>query len=70
MEERGYSRTISSDDGKNYQLPTGTYVVPNTNVSLDTALNAAKEAAKETGKSYSIIVADWTRASWNGLAVV
>jgi hypothetical protein len=70
MANKGYSRTIQGSDGKNYQLPTGTYVVRNTSVSLDTALNAAKEAAKETGKNYSIIVADWTQASWVGLVVV
>jgi hypothetical protein len=70
MANKGYSRTIQSDDGKTYQLPTGTYVVSNTNVTIDTALNAAKAAANETGKNSSIIVADWTRASWSGLAVV
>jgi hypothetical protein len=70
MANKGYSRTIRSDDGKDYQLPTGTYVVSNTNVTIDTALNAAKAAANETGKSSSIIVADWTKASWNGLAIV
>lgn len=70
MANKGYSRTIQGDDGKTYQLPTGTYVVRNTNASLGTALNAAKEAASETGKNYSVIVADWTQASWNGLPMV
>jgi len=37
---------------------------------LEVALNAAVEAAKETGKSSSTIVTDWTSASWNGLAKV
>jgi hypothetical protein len=70
MANKGYSRTIQGSDQKTYQLPTGTYVVRNSNASLDTALNAAKEAASETGKSSWVIVADWTQARWSGLVVV
>jgi hypothetical protein len=32
------------------------------------ALNAAVEAAKDTGKSAAVIVTDWSAARWAGLA--
>jgi hypothetical protein len=70
MAAKGYSRTIMGGDGKTYQLPTGTYVVRVTNVNHATALKAAEEAASATGRNYSIIVADWSDATWNGLSVV
>jgi hypothetical protein len=70
MAAKGYSRTITGSDGKTYQLPTGTYVVRSTNVNQATALQAAKEAASATGRNYSIIVADWSDATWGGLSVV
>jgi Endoribonuclease GhoS len=68
MERRGYSRTIASDGGVIYQLPTGTYVAGNSNADINVALSAAVEAANETGKRSSIIVTDWTAAKWNGLS--
>jgi hypothetical protein len=57
MEQRGYARTIVGSDGVTYQLPTGTYVMRNTNLSLQDALNRAYEAANATGKTSSIIAA-------------
>jgi hypothetical protein len=70
MATKGYSRTIAGSDEKTYQLPTGTYVVRSTNVNQATALTAAQEAASATGRNYSIIVADWSEATWSGLPVV
>ena len=70
MEQRGYARTIVGSDGVTYQLPTGTYVMRDTNISLQDALNRAEQAANATGKSSSIIVCDWTAATWRGLAAV
>jgi hypothetical protein len=70
MQQRGYSRTIQSSDGKWYQLPTGTYVVAGTDSSLQNALNAATEAAKATGRQSWVLVADWGAASWAGLPIV
>jgi hypothetical protein len=67
MQTRGYSRAIAGDNGTVYKLPTGTYVVRNSNVAIEAALNAAVAAAQGTGKSSSVIVADWTQASWQGL---
>jgi hypothetical protein len=45
-------------------------VIRNTNATIDTALNAAKEAAREAGKNYSVLAADWTQANWSGLPIV
>src|SRR5947207_10153438 len=59
MQQHGYSRTITGDDGNVYQLPTGTYVVRNTYVTVDVALAAAVAAANDTGKASSVIDADW-----------
>jgi hypothetical protein len=68
MRQQGFSRQIRGGDGKDYHLPTGTYVVRNTNLSTSDALNRAGTAAEQTGKKSSIIVADWDSASWRGLS--
>ena len=70
MQRRGYFRVIQGDDGIWYQLPTGTYVVKNTNSSLQNARDAAISAATETGKQSAVVVADWASASWVGMPVV
>jgi hypothetical protein len=67
MQERGYVREMRGEDGVTYQLPTGTYFVTNTSAMLHVALNAAVDAAKETGKSAAVIVTDWSTARWVGL---
>lgn len=59
MANRGFSRTIASDGGKRYKLPTGTYVAAGTNANLQAAYNAAVAAAQETGKQFWVIVVDW-----------
>lgn len=67
MQRRGYSRTIRADDGRFYQLPTGTYVVEKSNSTLQNALTVATEAARETGRQAWVLVADWNSASWSNL---
>lgn len=69
MRQYGYARTIKGDNGTTYQLPTGTYVSTTQFTSTSAALQAAGAAANATGKSSSIIVADWSAASWQGLPV-
>jgi hypothetical protein len=68
MQQRGYVREMTGEDGADYQLPTGTYFVTNTSAMLHVALNAAVDAAKETGKSAGVIVTDWSMARWAGLS--
>ncbi len=70
MAQRGYARTIVGSDNATYQLPTGTYVMRNTNRTLQDALNLAVASANATGRTSSIIVTDWTTATWQGLPPV
>lgn len=69
MEERGYLRTIQGDDGTTYQLPTGTYVVQNTDATLEVAHDAAEQAATLTGFQHSVVVARWDMAQYSGLEI-
>ena len=68
MQQRGYMREMTGEDGAVYQLPIGTYFVTNTSAMLHVALNAAVDAAKDIGKSAAVIVTDWNAARWAGLA--
>ena len=70
MQQNGYARVIRADTGKTYQLPTGTYVSVSGMSSTSDALQAAVSAANATGKSSSVIVAEWNSATWQGLPVV
>ena len=67
MQQRGYARKITGEDGVIYQLPTGTYFVTETSAVLEVALRAAVEAADQTGKKFAVIVTDWNSARWSGL---
>lgn len=68
MQLRGYARKITGEDGVVYQLPTGTYFVTGTSAALSVALNAAVDAANETGKKSAVLVTDWNSVRWYGLA--
>jgi hypothetical protein len=68
MQQRGYVRKITGEDGVVYQLPAGTYFVTGTIAALSVALNAAVDAANETGKKSAVMVTDWQSVSWYGLA--
>ena len=68
MSQQGFSRLIRGSDGKDYHLPTGTYVIRNATISCSDALNRAGNAAQQTGKKSSTIVADWDSATWRGLS--
>lgn len=68
MGQQGFSRQIRGSDGKEYHLPTGTYIMRNANVPGSDALNRAGNAAEQTGKKSSIIVAEWDSATWRGLS--
>jgi len=70
MQQGGFARIIKGDDGKVYQLPTGTYVSAAAMPSTAAALQIAVVAANATGKTSSIIIAEWVSAAWQGLSVV
>jgi len=68
MQQRGYVREITGEDGVMYQLPAGTYFVIGTSAALSVALNAAVDAANETGRKSAVFVTDWQSVRWYGLA--
>jgi len=70
MYNRGFLRFIAGSDNRTYQLPTGTYVLRGSSISLQDALSLASAAAAETGKASETIVSDWDSASWRGLPTV
>jgi Endoribonuclease GhoS len=69
MERRGFSRRITSGDGKVYHLPTAEYDRGGLLTSQE-VLDAAKAAAVETGKNYAVLVTEAVSRSWVGLGEV
>ena len=70
MEERGFLLQIKADDGRVYWLPTGTYAVQDTNMTLSVAHDAAVAAAGQTGFEYSVIVVEFENTQWTNLEEV
>lgn len=66
MANEGFSRTIRSDTGATYQLPTAEYVIGG-GLTIEDVRERAKRAANRTGKSSEAIVAETVRWAWYGL---
>jgi hypothetical protein len=66
MEQRGFSRQITSDDGKTYQMPWAEYNGIG-NFSSIQVRDIAKAAADSTGKQNSVLVTEATSRAWVGL---
>lgn len=66
MERHGFSRLITADDGKIYHLPTAEYVRSG-ELARQQALDSAKTAAAETGKSFAVLVTESDGRTWVGL---
>jgi hypothetical protein len=69
MECRGFSRFITSDDGKTYHLPTAEYDRSGV-LTRQQVLESAKVAAAETGKSFEVLVTESDGRTWYGLQAV
>ncbi len=69
MERRGFSRLITSDNGKTYHLPTAEYNLSG-EYSRQQVLDSAEGAAAETGKSFAVLVTESQGRTWNGLKEV
>lgn len=65
MEERGFSRQITSDDGVTYHLPTAEYYYSG-NKTRSQVLDLAKAAASETNKKHAVLVTESNGRSWSG----
>ena len=68
MERRGFSRTIKSDKGATYILPTAEYDRNGDDLTLDQVLNDAKEAADCVAITSSVLVTESLRRKWSGLS--
>ncbi len=69
MEKEGFTRTIISDDGITYHLPTAEYNKEG-DYTKEQVLNSAKRAANTTGKTSSILVSQSNARIWYDLDVV
>ena len=66
MEAEGFQRTITSEDGKTYSLPTAEYY-RSTHLSRSQVLDSAKRAADKTKKHYGALVTESSGVTWVGL---
>jgi hypothetical protein len=69
MEAKGFSRHITSDDGKTYQLPLAEYNGMG-NLDATRVRDIAREAANSTGKSNAVLVTQAPARAWIGLEQV
>lgn len=69
METEGFERTIVSDQGVKYHLPTAEYY-RTANLTRSQVLASAERAAATTGKRYAAIVTESQGVTWNGLMKV
>jgi hypothetical protein len=67
MTDRGFSREITGDNGRAFQLPTAEYVIY-TEAELENVRTLAAEAAQTTGRKFGVIVAEYFRSAWVGLS--
>lgn len=67
LEQRGFLSQIQDDNSVVFWLPTGTYVLQNTNITLTAARETAVAAGEATGLEFSLIVADFENSEWAGL---
>lgn len=69
IEARGFSRQITSDDGKAYQLPLAEYNGSGTFTSAQIR-DIARAAADTTGKKSAVLVSESVSRAWAGLELV
>lgn len=67
MAIRGFSREITGDNGQSYQLPTAEYVIRSSS-ELEDVRALACAAAKTTGRKFEVIVVQYIKSAWKGLA--
>jgi predicted nucleotidyltransferase len=66
MEEEGFLRYVTDDDGARHQLPTAEYNI-SSNSDKYAVLNRAKQAASRTGKRYMVLVTESNGRTWYNL---
>ena len=66
MARQGFARTITSDDGKTYELPPAEYNYEGLGSSAD-VLAKAKAAAGSVKPSFAVFVTESNGRTWSGL---
>jgi hypothetical protein len=69
METEGFERTITSNDGVLYNLPTAEYY-RSANLTKGQILESAKRAATTTRKAFAVVVTESNGVTWEGLSKV
>ena len=69
MEQKGFSRRITSDDGKTYQMPWAEYNGTG-NLTCAQVRDIAKGAADSTGKRSAVLATEAASRAWVGLDVL
>jgi ABC-type uncharacterized transport system YnjBCD substrate-binding protein len=69
MEDQGFSRTITGDNGVNYHLPWAEYTREG-KLTIDQVLDDAQSAADTTGMANSVLVTESAGRRWSGLEPV
>ena len=68
MERQGFSRLITADDGRTYQLPLAEYD-GTANLTSMQVLGVAQNAANSTGKKNAVLVTEAKSRAWSGLPI-
>lgn len=68
MQPQGFSRLITSDEGRTYHLPWAEYDASG-NATSAQVLAIAENAASTTGKRHSILVTEVRSRAWSGLTL-
>ncbi|MDO8593931.1 MAG: type V toxin-antitoxin system endoribonuclease antitoxin GhoS [bacterium] len=66
MQQEGFSKLITADNGKIYHLPRGEYDI-STVKTPEQVLSAANQAVQLTGQSAEILVSEAVSRTWQGL---
>jgi hypothetical protein len=66
MKQHGFSRLITSDDGRTYQLPWAEHDGAGNFTSMQ-VLEIAQSAAATTGKRNSVLLMEAKSRAWSGL---
>ena len=69
MHAEGFTRTITSDQGVRYWLPTAEYY-RTASLTRSQVLDSAKRAAGTTSKSFAVVVTEANGVTWDGLRKV
>jgi hypothetical protein len=68
MEQKGFSRKITSSEGTTYQLPLAEYNGSSPTLNSSQIRDIARAAAATTGKSNAVLVSESVSRAWIGLA--